>query len=299
MLLNLASVILLNPVTVMVTLAPDAAVVGASIDGAPSTSIVASAVSLGFVAANRSVYVPCGTLAGSLNVKPASVPNVPSLSTVTDPLLSVTVATSVDPLYRLAEILRVPGVKPEPVMDTPFTMFPATIFAEPNVIAGEASTVRLVLAVLPDASVTTMFSVPAAVVDGTTKPTVVLVIKLPFESVTTCVPVGSDVAGVVPTFSQVVAVPLTVSVCSEFAANPLPVMATCAPGLTAASASSFGCTVNVAVADAPFAPMTVIVCAPAVAAVGMTKPELMSIPPFVFMQVKPTGVVALITVESK
>jgi hypothetical protein len=57
--------------------------------------------------------------------------------------------------------------------------------------------------------------------------------------------------------------------------------------------------VNVAVADAPFAPMTVIVCAPAVAAVGMTKPELMSIPPFVFMQVKPTGVVAVITVESK
>lgn len=44
--------------------------------------------------------------------------------------------------------------------------------------------------------------------------------------------------------TQFVAVPLTVSDCIEFAAKPIPVMATCAPGLTAVvGAVSFGVTV--------------------------------------------------------
>lgn len=44
-----------KPVTVMVTLAPDVTVAGASIVGAPRTIIVASAVSVGLVAVNRNV----------------------------------------------------------------------------------------------------------------------------------------------------------------------------------------------------------------------------------------------------
>jgi len=44
-----------RPVTVMVTLAPDATVAGAAIVGAPSTVMVASAVSVGLAAVNRSV----------------------------------------------------------------------------------------------------------------------------------------------------------------------------------------------------------------------------------------------------
>lgn len=44
-----------RPVTVMVTLAPDATVAGAAIVGAPSTVMVASAVSVGLAAVNRTV----------------------------------------------------------------------------------------------------------------------------------------------------------------------------------------------------------------------------------------------------
>lgn len=145
---------------------------------------------------------------------------------------------------------------------------------------------------------TVMRSAVEVSVDGTTKPTGTVVYKPPDDVVTTDVPADSADAGVVPTFSHVVAVPLTVSVCAEFAEKPLPVIAICAPGLTAGSASSFGCTLNVAVAYAPLAPWTIMVCAPAVAAAGMLKPELMSIPPFVLMTVKPTGVPAVIPVLS-
>lgn len=56
--------------------------------------------------------------------------------------------------------------------------------------------------------------------------------------------------------------------------------------------------VYVAVADAPLAPITLMTCAPAVAAVGIRKPELMSIPPFVLMTVKPTGELAVMVVAS-
>jgi len=52
---NVAVEIADRPVIVMVTLAPDAAVAGATIDGVPITVMGASAVSLGLVAANRSV----------------------------------------------------------------------------------------------------------------------------------------------------------------------------------------------------------------------------------------------------
>ena len=142
-------------------------------------------------------------------------------------------------------------------------MAPATITEAPNVIAGVPKTVKVVLAELPDASVTTMVSVPAAVVEATTKP--LPAIKLPLASVTTVDPVGSATAGVTDVSIHVVTVPLTVSVCSEFAAKPAPVMVTCAPGLTAFNDPSLGMIVYVAVADAPVAPMTLIVCAPAVA----------------------------------
>jgi len=53
--LNVASVILVKPVTVRVTLLPDTAVVGAVNVGGPITVIAASAVSVGRVAVNRNV----------------------------------------------------------------------------------------------------------------------------------------------------------------------------------------------------------------------------------------------------
>ncbi len=79
-----------NPVTVMVTLAPDATVAGAAIVGAPITMRVAFAISVGLVAVNRNVYVPAKTPVGNLKVRPADVPNDPELPTVTDVALSVT-----------------------------------------------------------------------------------------------------------------------------------------------------------------------------------------------------------------
>jgi len=190
----------------------------------------------------------------------------------------------------------VPGEKPVPEIDTPVGIAPATITEAPKVIAGSPKTVNVVVAELPDASVTTMVSVPAAVVVGTTKPTPA--IKSPVAPVTTGVPAGIAIAGTTAVFSHVVTVPLTVSVCSEFAAKPLPVIVTCAPGLTAASDPNWGIIVYVAVADAPLAPMTLMVCAPAVADVGIRKPELINIPPFVLMTVKPTGELAVMAVAS-
>jgi hypothetical protein len=55
---NVAVEIAVKPLTVMVTLLPDTAVVGATIVGVPKTLIAASAVSVGLVAVNRSVYAP-------------------------------------------------------------------------------------------------------------------------------------------------------------------------------------------------------------------------------------------------
>jgi len=204
---------------------------------------------------------------------------------------------SVLPWYRLAVMLRpAPGVKPVPEIDTPVGMAPATMFEAPKVMAGVPKTVRVVVAELPDASVTTMINAPGAVVEETLKPT--LAIKLPFASVTTVTPVASADAGVVLVSSHVVTVPLIVRVCSEFAAKPAPVIVTFEPGLTALSEPIFGVIVYVAVADAPLAPTTLTVCAPAVVAVGNTKPESMSIAPFVLATVRPTAVVADRVVES-
>lgn len=112
-------------------------------------------------------------------------------------------------------------------------------------------------------------------------------------------PDGTAVAGPsVCVITQLVCVPLIDSDCSEFAAKPVPVTVTCAPGLTAASVPSFGCTVNVAVAYAPLWPVTVMVCVPATTPVGTTKPEHRSMPPFLLITVKPVAVVAVIVVES-
>jgi len=146
-----------------------------------------------------------------------------------------------------AGLRNVLGVKPVPLIETPIAIgVPAITLEVPIVTVGVFRIVRVVLAELPAASVTLMSSAVEVSVDGTTKPTGTVLYKLPVAVVVTDVPVGSVVAGVVPTFSQVVTVPLTVSVCIEFAAKPVPVIVTCAPGLTAASVPSFGCTVNVA-----------------------------------------------------
>lgn len=86
---NVALEMAVNPVTVMETLLPDAAIVGAVIWGAPSTVIVVDAVSIGVLTpavpiVNCSVYVSAVTLAGTTNFTPAVVPNDPVLATVTD-----------------------------------------------------------------------------------------------------------------------------------------------------------------------------------------------------------------------
>jgi len=236
-------------------------------------------------------------LAGTLKVNPASVVNDPLLPTLTVVALIVMAVISVLPWYRLAVTLRpVPGVKPVPAIETPVGMLPATMFEAPNVMAGVPKTVRVVVAELPDASVTTMIRTPGAVVEETLNPT--FAIKLPFASVTTVTPAASADAGVVLVSSHVVTVPLTVSVCSEFAAKPLPAMVTFAPGLTATGCVNWGMIVYVAVADAPLAPTTLTMCAPAVAWAGSTKPESMSIAPFVLTTVRPTGVVAVRVVAS-
>lgn len=95
-LLNDASVILLNPVTVMVTLLPDTAVVGAVSVGAPSTVIVASAVSVPTV--TRSVYVPATALAGTVNFTVPNVPNDPVEPTEKPGAVTIAAAVNVDPL---------------------------------------------------------------------------------------------------------------------------------------------------------------------------------------------------------
>lgn len=182
---------------------------------------------------------------------------------------------------------REPGVKPEPAIVTAVGIAPATMFDAPNVMAGVPKTVRFTVAVLPDASVTTMTSMPAGVVAETLKPT--FAIKLPFASVTTVTPVPSADAGLVAVFSHVVAVPLTVSVSSEFAAKPAPVTVTFESGLTALIDANLGIVVYVAVAAAPLAPTTLIVCAPAVAWVGIPNPVAISIAPLVLTTVKPAG----------
>jgi hypothetical protein len=97
-----------------------------------------------------------------------------------------------------------------PEIDTPVGMFPATITEAPKVMVGVPKTVKDVVAELPDASVTTMVSVPGAVVVGTTKPTPD--IKSPVAVVTTVTPVASAIAGTTAVFIHVVTVPLTVSV---------------------------------------------------------------------------------------
>jgi len=260
--LNVAPVIAVKPFTVMVTFAPDAAVAGAVIVGAPSTVIEVDAVSIGVLTPAEpmvtcNVYSPGVTLGGTTNFAVANRPgNEPVSPTVTEAVDVITELTNVDPWYSAAEIgavltgLRMLlGVKPVPESLTPIAIgVPAITLEEPSVIAGVFRIVRVVVAELPAASVTLITSAVEVSVDGTTKPTGTEVYKSPVAFVVTDVPAGSVVAGVVPTFSQVVAVSLTVNVCMEFAAKPVPVIATCAPGLTAANPPSFGWTVNVAVA---------------------------------------------------
>lgn len=102
--LNVAPEIAVKPETVMVTLLPDAADAGATIDGAPSTVTVVDAVSTGVLTpalpiVNCSVYVPDVTLAGTTKLKLANgAANEPVLATVIEAADSVTGATSVDPL---------------------------------------------------------------------------------------------------------------------------------------------------------------------------------------------------------
>lgn len=186
-------------------------------------------------------------------------------------------------------MLRVPGVNPVPVIVTALGMFPATMFDAPNMTVGVPKTVKVVVAELPDASVTTIASVPAGVVAVTLKPKNADDSKLPLASVVTVTPVPSADAGLVAVFSHVVAVPFTVNVSSEFAAKPAPVTVTFESGLTAVSDPSLGIVVYVAVAAAPVEPTTLMVCAPAVEAVGIPNPVRSSIAPFVLATVKPAA----------
>ena len=95
---NVACEITDNPVTTMLTLLPDAAVVGATIDGVPITVNAASAVSVGLVAVNLSVYSPGATVAGNSKVTLANpVGNAPDELTVTGDPTSVIGVMSVDP----------------------------------------------------------------------------------------------------------------------------------------------------------------------------------------------------------
>lgn len=176
--------------------------------------------------------------AATLNLSPANAVNEPVVPTVAgDPIIVTAPPISVDPWYRLPVKAVAPGVKPEPAIETPVAMFPATMFAEPKVMAGVPRTVRVVLAVLPAASVTVTWIVPGACVVGTSNPTVEY--KSPVAPVTTNV-CTIVVDGVVAVFLQSVGTPSRESDCSEFAANPSPPTVTFAPGLTAVSVSSFG-----------------------------------------------------------
>jgi len=95
---NVACEITDNPVTTMLTLLPDTAVVGATIDGVPITVNAASAVSVGLVAVNLSVYSPGATVAGNSKVTLAKpVGNEPDALTVTGDPTSVIGVMSVDP----------------------------------------------------------------------------------------------------------------------------------------------------------------------------------------------------------
>lgn len=173
-----------------------------------------------------------------------------------------TVVTRVEPLYSLAEIVFVPGavgVKPVPEIETPLSAaVPATTFVVPTAIAGVPNTVRIVLAVLPEASLTSTTSVPGACVADRVNPTATPVYRVPTAFVSTTAWL-IDAAVAPLKSSQVVAVPLTVKVCNEFIAKPEPVMTTFAPGLTAARSVNDGVTVKVAVAYAPVLPATLTV----------------------------------------
>jgi len=138
---------------------------------------------------------------------------------------------------------------------------------------------------------------PGTCVVGTTKPTELVVYKSPVAPVLT-IAWSIVVDGVTPVFLQAVTTPLTYSVCSEFAAKPLPVITICAPGLTAVNSVSCGSTLNVAIAHAPDAPVTVTVCGPAAAEVGITYPSLINMAPFVLITLRPTCEGAVITVVS-
>jgi len=75
--LNVVVDIAVKPVMVMVTLLPDAAVVGAIMVGALSTVTVVSAISVNPTVI-LNVYVPAATVDGIANVMPAATANEPS-----------------------------------------------------------------------------------------------------------------------------------------------------------------------------------------------------------------------------
>jgi len=159
-------------------------------------------------------------------------------------LISVTAVTNVDPSYRAAEIgvpptRRVLGVNPVPLMRTLMAaVVPGTILFEPTVIVGVARMFRVVVAVLPAASVTVTVSAVEVSVDDTTKPR--FAGKLPARFDVVAVPTGITVAGVTLVSYQLICVPFMLRVSAEFAAKPKPATVTCAPGLTADSGFSFG-----------------------------------------------------------
>lgn len=95
-----------------------------------------------------------------MKLKPAAVANVPSELTVT---VAGTLVAAVVPIFSEVMVLE-PGVKPAPEI---VTVVVGTACELPRVIAGVSRTVKVVVAVRPDASVTVMASVCATVDDGT------------------------------------------------------------------------------------------------------------------------------------
>jgi len=144
-------------------------------------------------------------------------------------LLTVKEVTTVVPLSRFADAdLPVPGVKPAPEKPT-FT--PVIAWEAARVMLGAAKIVRVAEAVLPDASVTAIVTVPGAVVDG-----IIMALfagTLPEVSEVTVV---AFVKGETVKY-QVIGDPLKANDRAEDAAYPCPLIVTVDPDLTAVEPS--------------------------------------------------------------
>jgi len=132
-----------------------------------------------------------------------------------------------------------PGVKPVP--DTPTVPTPAIACAAAKVMAGADKIVKVTLAVLPDASVTAIATLPAACA-------AVMFIAL-FTGMLPAVSVVMLVADAcVTVLYHCTAVPPKVTVIPELAANPAPLIGTIVGARTAVSMFVFNVVLKVMLA---------------------------------------------------